>query len=99
MRLDLPHNPARYVATRTALDSGGNVWVEIGNRTHVPLRDIELTYAWIDSRGQTRRDAARYRGTLEGGKTDRIQLGVRLPDAGSLQQRFKVEVTGARIAD
>ncbi len=99
VRLDLPRNPTRYVATRTALDSSGYVWVEIGNRTRVALRDIELTYAWIDSRGQTRRDVARYRGTLAGGKSDRVRLGLQLPDAGSLQQRFRVEVTGARIAD
>ncbi|MDX1380137.1 MAG: M48 family metalloprotease [Xanthomonadales bacterium] len=99
VRLDLAQNPSRYVATRAALDAEGNVWVELGNRTGVPLTDIELSYAWIDASGQPRRSVAHYGGTLPGGQTDRLRLNLRLADAAALQQRFQLEITAARPAD
>jgi len=99
VRLDLAQNPSRYIATRAALDANGIVWVEFGNRTNVPMTDIELSYAWLDSAGQSRRSAVRYTGTLAGGEVDRVQLNLQLSDAQSLQQQFKVEATAARLAN
>jgi predicted Zn-dependent protease len=96
--VDLENNPSNYIATRPAADKNGRVWAQFLNRTGVAVRDIEISYAWLDGQGQTRQGRKVYRGPLEGGKQAEIALGVTVPDAASLSRRVQVQVTSARIA-
>ena len=95
VRLDLAQNPSNYIATQAALDDQGYVWVQLGNRTSLPMSNIEITYAWLDDAGQTRQDTAIYRGPLGAGQQDRVRMNVRLPAGADLARRFRVQATGA----
>jgi predicted Zn-dependent protease len=99
VRLDAPQNPARYVGTRAAVDDANAVWAVIGNLTPVPLHDIEVSYAWLDEQGQTRQGRIAYPGALAGGAQDKLPLNIRLVNARELNQRVRVEITAARVAD
>ena len=99
VRLDAPQNPSRYVATQAAVDDAYEVWALIGNRTSVPLRDIEVSYAWLDSQDQVRSGKVSYPGPLAGGEQDRVKLGIRLENPRTLDQRVRVEITAARISE
>ena len=48
MRLDLPANPGKYVQARGALDSNGQLVVEVGNPTRVPIGEKE-SVRWLDN--------------------------------------------------
>ncbi len=97
--LDLPNNPSKYVGARVAVDRQNVVWAQFGNLSSVPLEQIEISYAWLDERGQTRQDTRTYRGPLAPGAQDQVSLGIRLDNPSELNQRVRVQVTGARIAD
>jgi predicted Zn-dependent protease len=97
--LDLDENPSSYIGSRAALDNTNNVWVQIGNLTNVPMKNIEISYAWLDEQGQTRYGKKKYRGTLGAGKQDQIKLGLKLGEASELSRRVQVEVTAASVAD
>jgi predicted Zn-dependent protease len=99
VRLDAPQHPARYVGTRAAVDDVNAVWAVIGNLTPVPLRDIEVSYAWLDDQGQTRQGRTGYPGPLAGGAQDKLPLNIRLADARELNQRVRVEISAARVPD
>ena len=99
VRLDLPQNPGNYVPTQAAQDKDGYIWVQFGNRSTLPLRDIQLSYAWVDDTGRTRQDTMRYRGPLGGGQQDRVRLNLRLPLVPDLGQRFRVQATAAAVAE
>jgi hypothetical protein len=99
VRLDLGQNPSTYIASRAAVDSGGRVSAQFLNRTEVAVRDLEISYAWLDEAGQTRRGTKVYRGPLQGGQQAELSLGVRIANPTELDRRVRVEVTAARIAD
>ncbi|MBT8060166.1 MAG: M48 family metalloprotease [Gammaproteobacteria bacterium] len=97
--LDLRNNPSKYVGARAAVDRQNVVWAQFGNLTSVPLEQIEISYAWLDDRGQTRQGSKTFRGPLAPGAQDQVSLGVRLQNPSELNQRVRVQVTGARVAD
>ena len=96
--LDLEANPANYIASRAAVDDNGRVWAQFLNRTGVPVRDLEISYMWLDEQGQTRQAKKTYAGPLQGGKQDQLELGVTLSNPADLNRRVRVEIIGARIA-
>jgi hypothetical protein len=95
--LDLQNNPGKYVGARVAVDAENQVWVQFGNLTQVPVKNIEISYAWLDQQGQTRQGKKTFRGTLGGGAQDQMKLGIRLDNAGELSRRVRAEVTGATV--
>jgi len=96
---DLATNPSRYIGSRAVIDDSNNVWIQFGNLTSVPMRNIEISYAWLDDQGQTRKGSKTYRGPLAGGKQDQIKMGLKLNDASELSRRVRVEVTAASVAE
>ena len=96
--MDLENNPSNYIATRPAADKSGRVWAQFLNRTGVAVKNIEISYAWLDDQGRTREGRKIYKQTLEGGKQAEIALGITVPDVADLNRRVRVQVTGARIA-
>ena len=97
--LDLPANPAKYVGVRVALDRNNRVWVQFGNLTPIAIRDIEISYAWLDDQGRTRQGVERYAGPLSANEQAQVDLGFRLEAPAELERRVRVQVTAARPAD
>ncbi|MFC1740690.1 M48 family metalloprotease [Pseudomonadota bacterium] len=93
--LDLQNNPSRYIGSRAAVDDRNQVWVQFGNLTQVPIRDIVFTYAWLDSQGQTQQGRKSYAGPLGGGQQAQLSLGFSLDNASELGRRVRVEVISA----
>ena len=53
-RLDLAQNPDNYLAVQARMDNRGIVWLQVGNRTTVPVSDVSILVAVVDPRtGQT----------------------------------------------
>ena len=96
--LDLRNNPSKYVGSRPVVDADNQVWAQFGNLTQVPIKNIEISYAWLDDQGQTRQGKKTWRGTLRAGMKDQLQLGFRLENATDLNRRVRVQVTGAAAA-
>ena len=97
--LDLPANPSKYIAARAAVDRQNVVWVQFGNLTSIAVRDIEISYAWLDDQGQTRQGRQAYAGPLGAGEQAQLSLGIRLGAASELDRRVRVQVTAAAPAD
>ena len=97
--MDLERNPGNYIASRAVTDSNNVVWAQFLNRTNVPIRNIEISYAWLDDQGQTRQGKKTYRGPLKGEAQDQVSLGITLNSAAELSRRVRVEITAARIAN
>ena len=51
-RLDMAQNPDNYLAIQPALDQGGRVWLTVGNRTSVAMRNVSLQVAVVNQAGQ-----------------------------------------------
>jgi predicted Zn-dependent protease len=99
LSVDLPNNPARYVGSRVEIDNNNEIWIRFGNLTDVSIKDIEISYAWLDEQGRTREATSSYRDTLKGGEQDRIRTGISLDNPSELEQRFRVRITGAKVAE
>ena len=97
--LDLSANPSRYIGSRAAVDQDNRVWVQFGNLTNVAMKNIEISYAWLDTKGQTREGRKTYSGPLQAGAQDQLQLGIQLQNAGELNNRVRVEITAASLAE
>ncbi len=97
--LDLDKNPSNYITARTGLDKSNNVWVQIGNTTDLAVKNIEISVAWLDEKGETRQARRVYQGPLSGGKADQLQLNLEISNAQELNNRVRVQVTAAQIAE
>lgn len=96
---DLERNPSKYIGSHAAVDQGNDVWAEFGNLTQVPMKNIEISYVWLDEHGQTRQGKQMYPGPLPGGAQARLRLGFRLDGPGELSRRVRVVVTRASVAE
>jgi beta-barrel assembly-enhancing protease len=100
VRLDLPANPAKYIAAGGQLDGQGRVFVVIQNRAPVALTNVQVTPVLVDAAGRVVRQASPVRlgRVLAAGERVVADAGV-----GALTQeqlaamRFRVD--GARIAE
>lgn len=99
IQMDLPGNPSSYVASQAMVDNLNNVWAAIGNRSGLAIRDVEVSYIWLDEQGQQRQGKVVYRGPLASGQQDSVQIGVKLNNPSEVNRRVRIEVTSAAIAD
>jgi len=99
VRLDIGRRPEDFIATAAAADRDGRVYARIGNRTRVPLSDIQVEVAWATDDGRVERTVETYRGVLDGGALDAIALGYRVSPGEDLERRIRLAVTAARLAD
>jgi hypothetical protein len=51
-KLDLSQNPESYLAIKPQMDNQGRVWLTVGNRTSVPITDVSILVAVVNSSGQ-----------------------------------------------
>ncbi len=96
---DLANSPSRYIGSKAEIDGSNMIWIRFGNLTRVAMKDIVISYVWLDEQGRTRQRNIRYLGPLKGGDQDRVKTGIRLENAADLQNRIRVEITAARVAD
>jgi predicted Zn-dependent protease len=100
IRLDLPQNPDKYVATAGQFDGQGRLMLVVQNRAPVPLRDFQVTPVLVDVSGRIVQQGSpvRLAAVLKPGEQIATFSGI----ASITQQqlpylRFKVEQ--ARIAE
>ena len=74
-RLDLAQNPDSYLAIQPQLDQSGRVWLSVGNRTGVPVRNVSLQVAVVNQAGQVQAGPVR---VTTGGEVIPPQQAVRL---------------------
>lgn len=97
--LDLSKNPSKYIASRVVLDQNNAVWAQFGNLTQVTVKNIEISYAWLDDQGQTRQGTKFYAGPLSGGGQDQVRLEFDMASSTELSRRARVQVTRASFAE
>jgi predicted Zn-dependent protease len=85
VRLELEEKPAKYLKTRMGLDNQGRVVIVIYNQSPVPVRNVEVTIAYFDNRGQqiSPPKRLRLRGKLSPGENGTITT--RLTDGKGLR--------------
>ena len=96
---DVAIHPARYIGSRAEIDANNMIWIRFGNLTRLPMKNIEISYAWLDEQGRTRQSKINYRGPLNSGEQDRIKTGIRLENASDLERRIRVQITAASVAE
>jgi predicted Zn-dependent protease len=97
--LDIGQNPSAYIASKAVLDPSNRVWVLLGNRTDVAMRNIEVSYAWLDESGRTRQGKKVFPGPLAGGKEGKLRMDQTLSVPAELDSRFRAQVTAAEVAE
>jgi predicted Zn-dependent protease len=95
VRLDLPANPGKYISVRGALDNRGQLIVDVGNPTRVPVTDVTVVVRYADSQGSVRQINRRFTGELPPGTASRWATGLG-PFASA--DMFEVGVATARVA-
>ena len=69
VRLDLPTNPGKYLAARGTLDGDGELVVEVGNPTRIPVADVlGGTIRYADAQGAAREQSQQLTGQLAAGQ-------------------------------
>src|SRR5690606_13543355 len=53
VRLDLAQNPETYLSIQPQLDNQGRVWITVGNRTTLPVSNVNLVVGVVDESGRT----------------------------------------------
>ncbi len=79
--LDLPANPGKYVATRARVAKDGSVTVQMQNKTPRNIDGVVLRVIYPDANGQMRETTERVSGVLPAGKTDTLNLRIRINPA------------------
>jgi len=99
IRLDLPENPSLYLKVRTGLSSRRYLIAQISNPTPVPVRNIQLTIRYRDSRGQLRVSTRTIQGIIAPGRVVQVSLGVGpIKDTAALRDVW-VRVVRAQVAE
>ena len=76
--LDLPSNPGKYLVARTQVANDGRLRVQLQNRTPRNLGDISLQVIYPDANGRMRQVTRRINGTVAAGKSEVIDIPVRV---------------------
>ncbi len=79
--LDLPKNPSKYVATRTQVAKDGSVTLLMQNKTPRNIDSVVLKVIYPDANGQMREVTERINGVLAAGKTQKINVPLRINPA------------------
>ena len=94
-RLDLPGNPGKYLALRTALDANQSLVLELGNPTRLTVADVVIAIRYVDGAGTIREIERRWPQRLEPNTAQRLDTGI-----GPLSSdAFQVELRSARVID
>ena len=78
VRMDLPKNPANYVAATGQFDAQGRLFVVVQNRAPVPLTNVQVTPVLINGAGQVVQQGSpvRLSNTLKAGEQAAAPAGI-----------------------
>ncbi len=96
VRLDLPTNPGKYLAARGTLDGNGQLILEVGNPTRVPVADVLVTVRYTDAQSAVREQSRQLTGQLPPGQALRQATGL---GPFTSTAAFAVTVTAARVLE
>jgi predicted Zn-dependent protease len=94
VRLDLPANPSKYLAARGTLDSSGQLAVELGNPTRVPVADVVVAVRYADAQGAIREINRQFTGQLAPGAAARWSTGL---GPFTRTDAYQISVVAARV--
>lgn len=94
VRLELPQQPASYIASVCGDDGNGQIVVQVRNDTDVIVGGVQAQFQYVDSKGDQRVRTAGIRGQIAPGKIASVNTGL-APYAGS---RCAAKVVSAQIA-
>jgi predicted Zn-dependent protease len=97
VELDLDKNPGKYLQVKLGVDKRGRTVAQVINNTPKPVRKIVVGANFTDSAGHKRSAEFSLRGTLQAGKTGKIDLGLNNLDRNSLRS-LRAVVIKAGIA-
>ncbi len=95
LRLELPSQPASYIASACGDDGSGQIVIQVRNGTTLPVTGLRVAFQYVDAGGARREQARDIPGPLDGGRTATVRTGIQ-PYAGS---RCQSTVVSARLAD
>lgn len=95
VRLELPKEPASYIASACGDDGSGEVVIQVRNETPVPVTGLQVQYRYVDAGGTERQGTQAIRGQVAPGKIASARTG-QAPYAGT---RCESAVVSARIAE
>jgi len=97
VRMDLPQNPANYIAAAAQFDAQGQVLVVIQNRAPVALKNIQVTPVQVDDGERIVRQGSPIRldALLKPGEQIAARSGIAQQELSYL--RFRID--GAQVAD
>ncbi|NRA09354.1 MAG: M48 family metalloprotease [Myxococcales bacterium] len=97
-RLELPHDPGAYLSARPLLATDGSLWIEVGNRAPLAVRDVVVELQFGSGRA-ARVSQLRVWAEIPAGETRNQATGIGpIRDPASLAQ-LELRVVGARIAE
>ena len=101
VQLDLAEHPDAYLSIQPQLDNQGRVWLTIGNRTTVPVRDVSIVVGVVDASGRTAYGPERVAtgGTvIAGGQAMNLRTSLGPFNTAEVLRYVKWKVEGARPA-
>jgi predicted Zn-dependent protease len=101
-KLDLPQNPETYLEIKPQMDKQGRVWLQIGNRTSVPITDVTIVVAVVNQAGQAVYGPTRIgtgRDQVPPGQAINLQTPLGPFDSGDVLSAVRWKVESARPAE
>lgn len=95
-RLDLPHNPHKYVLKRCDSSSSGNLVVSIKNNTTLTIDNIGFAVDYTDANGRSKNVTRKLSSQLKAGEVRKIDTGL---GPYSASGNCPVRITSARIVE
>jgi predicted Zn-dependent protease len=95
VRLELPQQPASYIASSCGADGSGQIVVQVRNDTSVTVSGVQAQFQYVDSGGDQRTRTQGFSGGIAPGKIASVRTGL-TPYAGT---RCAATVVSAQIAE
>ncbi|NNC78415.1 MAG: M48 family metalloprotease [Woeseiaceae bacterium] len=75
-RIDLPRNPANYIARRCDADASGNLIVSVQNQSNVQVTNVQIAIQYTDSSGRGQRVLQAINGQIPPGQVASVNTGM-----------------------
>lgn len=96
VRLELPSNPAAYIALACDADADGDLVVSVRNDTSVVISEVQVSIDFTDSSGRAQQRRQRIRGQIPAGRIASVNTGLGPYTPGG---RCPAQVVAAKIAE
>ncbi len=94
VRLDLPSNPSKYIDAEGKLDPSGQLILELGNPTRLPVTDVVVTIRYWDAEGSVKEVDRQFTNELPPGGKLRSATGL---GPFTSADACEIGIVGARV--